>query len=103
MRSGGVMRDAVFTTCSIRVRPPARWSTFARFDFMRVPRPAARITTLIVGSISIPGPQARLDHAPPAAPFASEFHGDVGGGDRIVADDLAVAQQIGLNHVDTEV
>src|SRR5579863_1182161 len=33
------------TTCSTSVRPPARCSTFARFDFSRVPFPAANTTT----------------------------------------------------------
>src|SRR5437879_3140055 len=46
MSSGEVISDAIFTTCSIKVSPPARCSTLAFFDFMRVPRPAARITTL---------------------------------------------------------
>src|SRR5271155_547079 len=41
------MVPAVRTTCSISVWPPARCSTFARLDFIRVPRPAARITTLV--------------------------------------------------------
>jgi len=33
------------TTCSTRVRPPARCSTFASADFSRVPLPAASTTT----------------------------------------------------------
>src|SRR5580698_1702278 len=39
-------REAAMT-CSIKESPPARCSTLARLDFIRVPRPAARITTLI--------------------------------------------------------
>ncbi len=45
--SAGAMAPEAATTCSISDRPPARCSTLARLDFMRVPRPAARITTLI--------------------------------------------------------
>src|SRR5581483_9779355 len=46
MRSGGANSQAVSTTCSTSAIPPARWRTFALRDFMRVPRPAARITTV---------------------------------------------------------
>src|SRR5438309_868970 len=36
---------AACSTCSMSVRPPTRWRTFAYLDFMRVLLPAARIRT----------------------------------------------------------
>src|SRR5438309_11856337 len=37
------MGRALRKTCSISMRPPTRWRTFAYFDFMRLLLPAARI------------------------------------------------------------
>ncbi len=45
MRSGEASARGRATTCSTSAMPPARCSTFARFERMRVPSPAARITT----------------------------------------------------------
>ena len=42
-RARGARRSA--STCSIIGSPATRWSTFGRADFMRVPLPAARMTT----------------------------------------------------------
>ena len=36
---------AALTTCAINGEPPSSCSTFARFDFILVPRPAAMIKT----------------------------------------------------------
>src|SRR5579871_2416280 len=46
MRSAVVNSRAVSTTCWTSGLPPARCKTLAFRDFIRVPRPAARITTV---------------------------------------------------------
>src|ERR1700724_1158308 len=92
MRSGGVTCMAVLTTCSISVRPPARCSTLACRDFMRVPSPAARMTTLISGFI------VNLRRKPAFAASARELHGDRGGSYRIVAYDGSLREQVRGDH-----
>src|SRR5579871_6856200 len=67
-RSAGANSRAVSTTCSTNALPPARCSTLAFRDFMRVPRPAARITT-VTGVSMIP--LCLPISAPPA--FLGEF------------------------------
>src|SRR5258708_1889071 len=47
MRSAGATARAAWTTCSISAAPPAPCRTLARFDRILVPRPAARITTVV--------------------------------------------------------
>src|SRR6266542_5397229 len=46
MRSAAAILRAVWTTCSIKVMPPARCSTLALLDFILVPSPAARMATV---------------------------------------------------------
>src|SRR5579871_6018805 len=47
MFPGGATAHAAPTTCSINASPPVRCRTLARFDRMRVPRPAAKMTTVV--------------------------------------------------------
>src|SRR5579871_1926594 len=67
------------TGYSISGRPATRWSTFAVDDFIRVPRPAARITvaSFIVRSLSMP-PRGKQSPAAPSldapAPFFVQVH-----------------------------
>src|SRR5579884_4382798 len=91
MRSSAVMAAAVLTTCSMSVRPPARCSTFAFRDFIRVPRPAARIT-IVTGSI--------LLCCPPLSSAARQAHGDRRRGLRIVPHLVAFAEQFFLDYLD---
>src|ERR1700720_880609 len=105
MCSGGVMPVAALTTWSTSVSPPTRCSTLARLDFMRVPRPAARITTLIGDFIRLlfDGGSLFLSKnadlpARGAAP-SSQLHRDFGRSPRIVAYDLALSEQIRGDHL----
>src|SRR6478735_5379048 len=41
----GARESAVFSTCSTKARPAIEWRTLGSDDFIRVPWPAARITT----------------------------------------------------------
>ena len=55
------------STCSIMERPASRCSTFGRGDFIRVPLPAARITT-VTGELMISAPyEASLRNLQPQA------------------------------------
>ncbi len=47
MRSAGATARAACTTCSTSASPPARCSTLACLERMRVPNPAAKITTVV--------------------------------------------------------
>src|SRR5580704_2033504 len=110
MCSGPVIPEAACTTCSIRVRPPARCRTFACLDFIRVPKPAAKITTLTAplattltgGFISSPSyfsPSLFFSENPdsaavcPAAP--RQIHCDLSGNPGIMADYFPFGQKIG--------
>src|SRR5687767_1557665 len=77
---------AARTTYAINGRPPSSCSTLARFDFIRVPRPAAITSTLrgllsvewFITSLRSPRITPVLDRRarlPPTAPYCDEpFH-----------------------------
>src|ERR1039457_1661494 len=109
MCAASVIPEAAWTTCSTSESPPARWSTFACLDFIRVPKPAARITTLITrltttltgGFISSPSyyspvlffpENADLSAVRPAAP--RQVHRNLGGHTGIVTDNLPFGPKI---------
>src|SRR5438270_9030248 len=92
-RSGGASPRTAAIACSIRVFPPARCSTLAMRDFMRVPCPAARITTAASLSIDF---QFKFTRPFPAPHCEGERHLRDGG--RVVANLRAALQQIGDHH-----
>ena len=85
IRSGGASARAVRSTCSIRYLPPARCSTLALRDFMRVPSPAARTTTVNGMSPLFPRWLLRLRRRP----SLRQPHGYRGGCLRVMAHFLA--------------
>src|SRR5260370_26805135 len=77
------------------VFPLAGYTTLARRDFMRVPKPAARMTTVTRVSM-FPIIQCAMRLPRPLPPLAA-FHGEL---DRDGGDGIGiVANQIGLLHI----
>src|ERR1035441_1889155 len=90
IRSAGASRSAVETTCSASGLPPAWCSTLARRDFMRVPSPAARITTVTGVAINtILGPPEFA-----ASPLLRQLDRHGGGGPGIVPHLFSLPHQV---------
>src|SRR5262245_37714757 len=86
------------------VFPPAWCSTLARRDFMRVPKPAARMTTVTrVSMFPIIQCAMRLPrHLPPLAAFDPELDRDSRNGIGIVANQVGLLNVIAADHVDAK-
>src|ERR1022692_3654828 len=96
IRSAGASRSAVQTTCSTSGLPPARCSTLARWDFMRVPSPAARIT--IVTGVAIN--TILWPHEFAASPLPRQLDRHGGGGRGIVPHLFSLPHQVPRHHRD---
>src|SRR5215204_2901098 len=86
---------AALTTCAINGAPPSSCSTFARFDFILVPRPAAMIKTFsgLDDVFLLDISRKILDDDRGECLFAAVEH-DMGQTIGIVPDLLAIVQQI---------
>src|ERR1700730_10791761 len=95
MCSADVTPAAAWTTCSTSVSPPARCRTLARLDFIRVPRPAARITTLsgdVIRFLLFRSEDTDFRLGGSAA--ASQFQRYVGDSSGVVTHNFTIGQQV---------